>query len=90
MARVFITGSSDGLGRMAAQLLIEQGHRVVLHARNDRRGEEAGAAVPGAQTVVNGDLSSIAPTRSVADRTTLGMIIPPTAAVVLDWSNRQV
>jgi NAD(P)-dependent dehydrogenase (short-subunit alcohol dehydrogenase family) len=35
MARVFITGSSDGLGQMAAQLLIEQGHSVVLHARNE-------------------------------------------------------
>jgi NAD(P)-dependent dehydrogenase (short-subunit alcohol dehydrogenase family) len=35
MSRVFITGSSDGLGRMAAQLLIEQGHSVVLHARNE-------------------------------------------------------
>jgi NAD(P)-dependent dehydrogenase (short-subunit alcohol dehydrogenase family) len=32
MARVFIMGSSDGLGRMAAQLLIDQGHTVVLHA----------------------------------------------------------
>jgi nucleoside-diphosphate-sugar epimerase len=31
MARVFITGSSDGLGLMAAKLLIEQGHDVVLH-----------------------------------------------------------
>ena len=51
MARVFITGSSDGLGRMAAQLFIEQGHRVVLHARNERRGEEALAAVPGAEQV---------------------------------------
>ena len=68
MARVFITGSSDGLGRMAAQLLIEQGHRVVLHARNERRGEEALAAVPGAETVVIGDLSSIAQTRSVAEQ----------------------
>jgi len=68
MARVFITGSSDGLGRMAAQLLIEQGHRVVLHARNEPRGEEALAAVPGAETVVIGDLSSIAQTRSVADQ----------------------
>lgn len=29
MARVFITGSSDGLGRMAAQLLVEQGHEAV-------------------------------------------------------------
>jgi nucleoside-diphosphate-sugar epimerase len=34
MARVFITGSSDGLGLMAAGLLIEQGHEVVLHGRH--------------------------------------------------------
>ncbi len=68
MARIFITGSSDGLGRMAAQLLIEQGHRVVLHARNERRGEEALAAVPGAEAVVIGDLASIAQTRRVADQ----------------------
>src|SRR5208337_2026005 len=68
MARVFITGSSDGLGRRAAQLLIEQGHQVVLHARNERRGEEALAAVPGAETVVIGDLSSLAQTRSVAEQ----------------------
>jgi short-subunit dehydrogenase len=34
MARVFITGSTDGLGRMAAELLIGQGYQVVLHARN--------------------------------------------------------
>ena len=68
MARVFVTGSSDGLGRMAAQLLIEQGHRVVLHARNQQRGQEALAGVPGAETVVVGDLASIAQTRSVADQ----------------------
>ena len=34
MARVFVTGSSTGLGLMAGELLVEQGHRVVLHARN--------------------------------------------------------
>ena len=67
MARVFITGSSDGLGRMAAQLLIEQGHKVVLHARNEQRGRDARAAVPGAESVVIGDLASIAQTRRVAD-----------------------
>ncbi len=33
MARIFITGSSDGLGLMAAELLVQQGH-VVVHARN--------------------------------------------------------
>ena len=68
MARVFITGSSDGLGRMAAQLLIEQGHAVVLHARNEKRGQEALAAVPGAEAVVIGDLASIAQTRAVAEQ----------------------
>src|SRR6202050_3457057 len=66
MARVFITGSSDGLGRMAAQLLLEQGDGVVLHARNQTRGDEALAAVPGAEAVVTGDLTSMAQTRKVA------------------------
>lgn len=59
MARVFITGSSDGLGKMAAQLLTEQGHQVLLHARNDARGVQAKASVPSADGVVIGDLSSI-------------------------------
>jgi NAD(P)-dependent dehydrogenase (short-subunit alcohol dehydrogenase family) len=53
---------------MAAQLLIKQGHRAVLHARNERRGKEALAAVPGAETVVIGDLTSIAQTCGVADQ----------------------
>jgi NAD(P)-dependent dehydrogenase (short-subunit alcohol dehydrogenase family) len=68
MARVFITGSSDGLGRMAAQLLVEQGHSVVLHARNEQRGQEALSAVPGAEGVVVGDLTSMAQTRRVAEQ----------------------
>jgi NAD(P)-dependent dehydrogenase (short-subunit alcohol dehydrogenase family) len=32
MARVFITGSTDGLGRAAARSLLDHGHQVVLHA----------------------------------------------------------
>ena len=66
MARVLITGSADGLGLMAAQLLTDQGHRVTLHARNERRAEDALAALPQAQGVVIGDLSSIVEMRSVA------------------------
>src|ERR1700684_3800127 len=68
MARVFITGSSDGLGRMAAQLLIEQGHSAVLHARSEQRAKEALAAVPGAEGVAVGDLTSIAQTHKVAEQ----------------------
>jgi len=68
MARIFITGSSDGLGRMAAELLIEQGHRVVLHSRSEPRAKDALAAVPGAETVLVGDVSNIEETKSLAQK----------------------
>lgn len=68
MARIFITGSADGLGRMAARLLVANGHRVVLHARNQARAQEALRGVPGAETVVIGDLSGISETKRVAEQ----------------------
>jgi NAD(P)-dependent dehydrogenase (short-subunit alcohol dehydrogenase family) len=68
MSRVFITGSTDGLGLMAAQLLIEQGHKVVLHARNSERATHAQATLPEAEAVVIGDLASIAATKQVAEQ----------------------
>jgi NAD(P)-dependent dehydrogenase (short-subunit alcohol dehydrogenase family) len=67
MARVFITGSSDGLGLMAARLLIEQGHDVVLHGRNDQRCRDAFAAATGAKDAVSGDFSTVAGAKSVAE-----------------------
>jgi NAD(P)-dependent dehydrogenase (short-subunit alcohol dehydrogenase family) len=67
MVRVFVTGSSDGLGLMAARLLMEQGHEVVLHGRNEARSRDALAAAAGAQGSVSGDLSTIAGTRAVAN-----------------------
>lgn len=66
MARILITGSADGLGQMAAQRLVHAGHRVVLHARNQRRADDASAATPGADTVLVGDLSTLEGMRSVA------------------------
>jgi NAD(P)-dependent dehydrogenase (short-subunit alcohol dehydrogenase family) len=68
MARVLVTGSADGLGQMAARLMVAAKHRVVLHARSTERASEALAAVPGAETAVVGDLSSIRETRDVADQ----------------------
>lgn len=68
MARIFVTGSADGLGQLASQLMVEAGHRVVLHARNQERAAQAMAAVPGAETAVIGDLSSIEATRGIADQ----------------------
>ncbi len=67
MARVFVTGSSDGLGLMAARLLVDEAHEVIFHGRNDRRSRDALAAAPGAEGVVTGDLSTIAGTRTVAE-----------------------
>jgi NAD(P)-dependent dehydrogenase (short-subunit alcohol dehydrogenase family) len=66
MARVLVTGSADGLGQLAAELMVAKGHDVVLHARNEERAEVARSKVPGAQAVVIGDLSSIQATRDVA------------------------
>jgi NAD(P)-dependent dehydrogenase (short-subunit alcohol dehydrogenase family) len=65
MARVFVTGSADGLGKMAAELLIEQGHKVVLHARSAVRADKTRKKVSGAEEIVIGDLSSVAQTKSV-------------------------
>jgi NAD(P)-dependent dehydrogenase (short-subunit alcohol dehydrogenase family) len=71
MARIFISGSSDGLGKMAGELLIEEGHEVVLHARNAARAAATRQAVPGAVAVVVGDLASFAGCAEVADRANL-------------------
>jgi NAD(P)-dependent dehydrogenase (short-subunit alcohol dehydrogenase family) len=68
MARIFITGSADGLGQLAAKALIAQGHKVVLHARNEKRGQEALDSVPGAESVVTADLASIEETKELASK----------------------
>ncbi|MDB6025029.1 MAG: putative oxidoreductase [Verrucomicrobiales bacterium] len=68
MPRIFITGSSDGLGFLAGKLLLEQGHSVVLHARNDTRAREVKARLPGCEAVVTGDVTTMAEMKSVADQ----------------------
>src|SRR4051794_12302479 len=68
MARVFVTGSADGLGRAAAQTLLGDGHEVVVHARsNDRLTAVRGLVDRGAAAVV-GDLSDIDQTRAIAEQ----------------------
>lgn len=67
MARVLITGSSDGLGLMAAQLLLAQGHTVVAHARNEQRAEHTRRELPQAEAVLVGDFASLDQTRALAD-----------------------
>ncbi|QOZ75188.1 daunorubicin C-13 ketoreductase [Bradyrhizobium sp. CCBAU 53351] len=68
MATIFITGSTDGLGRAAAQSLLDQGHRVVLHARSADRAKALGEVRSRAQGIVVGDLKSAAETKDIADQ----------------------
>jgi len=68
MARIFISGSSTGLGLMAGQLLVQQGHRVVLHARTRERAAHARAALPQVEAIVEGDLETLAGMRAVAEQ----------------------
>jgi NAD(P)-dependent dehydrogenase (short-subunit alcohol dehydrogenase family) len=66
VARVFITGSADGLGRAAAQTLLDDGHEVVVHARRrDRLAAVRDLVQTGASAVV-GDLADLDETRALA------------------------
>ena len=68
MARVLITGSTDGLGRAAARKLIEEGHQVILHARSHERVSVLDDLVSRSGGVVVGDLRSAAETRRLAEQ----------------------
>jgi NAD(P)-dependent dehydrogenase (short-subunit alcohol dehydrogenase family) len=66
MARIFITGSADGLGQLSAKSLIQQGHTVVLHSRNAERKRDAIKNNPKAEDVLIGDLSMIDESKKLA------------------------
>ncbi len=59
MAKIFITGSTDGLGLLAAKALIAKGNEVYLHARNNERKEEVSKNITGAKQIFVADLSDI-------------------------------
>ena len=66
--RIFVTGSTDGLGRAAARTLIQEGRDVVLHARSPERATALDDLASRSIGVVVGDLGSAAETRRVADQ----------------------
>jgi NAD(P)-dependent dehydrogenase (short-subunit alcohol dehydrogenase family) len=68
MSRVFVTGSTDGLGLAAARALVAAGHEVVYHARSLDRANAIGDLAAQSAGVVIGDLSSAAETHRVADQ----------------------
>jgi len=66
MAKIFITGSADGLGQLSAKSLIQQGHSVVLHARNLERARETNTMASQAESILTGDLSNLEETKILA------------------------
>jgi NAD(P)-dependent dehydrogenase (short-subunit alcohol dehydrogenase family) len=68
MSRIFITGSTDGLGLAAARTLIAQGHEVVLHARSSTRAATVSGLTAGAAGIVIGDLASAVETQAIAEQ----------------------
>ncbi|HEX5140679.1 MAG TPA: SDR family NAD(P)-dependent oxidoreductase [Dehalococcoidia bacterium] len=68
MARILITGSTAGLGLLAARGLLDQGHEVVLHSRNRARLEDVSDLAARSAGVVIGDLASADETRRLADQ----------------------
>lgn len=53
---------------MAGRLLAGEGHSVVLHARNERRAKDTKKALPQAESIVVGDVSTMAAMVSVAEQ----------------------
>jgi NAD(P)-dependent dehydrogenase (short-subunit alcohol dehydrogenase family) len=68
MARIFITGSTDGLGLASARALLGDGHEVIVHARSARRLSAVQELVDRGAVAVVGDLSDPGQTRDVADQ----------------------
>jgi NAD(P)-dependent dehydrogenase (short-subunit alcohol dehydrogenase family) len=68
MAKIFISGSADGLGLMAGELLLEQGHQVTFHARNQTRADNLKRKLEDGPDVVIGDVATIAAIRAVAEQ----------------------
>ena len=66
MSRVFVTGSTGGIGRESARQLLAAGHEVVAHARSADRAAHVRDVLPGLADVVVGDLASLAQTRALA------------------------
>src|SRR4051812_34319217 len=68
MARIFVTGSADGLGRAAAQTLLGEGQQLVVHVRSKNRLDAVKELVERGAQVVTGDLSDLEQTKALAEQ----------------------
>ena len=68
MSRILITGSSAGLGRLAAETLLASGHEVIVHARSRTRLDTMHDLLGHGATGVVGDLADVEQVRRLADQ----------------------
>lgn len=64
---ILITGATDGLGRALAAELAAEGATILVHGRDDRRGEATLQEIGGKASWYRADLSSLAETRALAE-----------------------
>lgn len=68
MKKIFITGSTQGLGNIAGRMLLEQGYEVILHARTEKSAAESKRDLKRDVPFVIGDVSSLVGIKSVAEQ----------------------
>ena len=68
MSRVLITGSTDGIGRAAAESLLDAGHEVVVHARTRQRLSAVEDLTARGAFGVVGDLAHLDQVQDVAEQ----------------------
>jgi NAD(P)-dependent dehydrogenase (short-subunit alcohol dehydrogenase family) len=68
MARILITGSTDGVGRATAASLLDAGHGVVVHARTEQRLSAVEDLIARGSASVVGDLADHAQVLDLAEQ----------------------
>ncbi|RRS01546.1 SDR family NAD(P)-dependent oxidoreductase [Glycomyces terrestris] len=68
MARILITGSTDGIGKATAAQLLDDGHQVAVHARTAARLQAVRDLTDRGAEVVVGDLARIEEVRDLAEQ----------------------
>jgi NAD(P)-dependent dehydrogenase (short-subunit alcohol dehydrogenase family) len=67
MATILVTGSTTGLGLAAAREMLDNGNRVIVHARTAERAESVRDLVDDGARIVIADLADLDATRTMAD-----------------------
>lgn len=64
---ILITGATDGIGLLTAERLAAQGHRILLHGRNEDKLARAAVGIGGASETFKADLSRMGEVEALAE-----------------------